>query len=444
MKTKPILTILTITVFTALHSLVYGQSIVQQNKIDSLKTLLKSAIDDTNKVVVLNKLAWFFHSSPNDTASYYANQAIALANQLKFKSGLSKGYYILGTANQYKSKYDEAIKYFLQSLKIDEQRNDRQSIASTLNNIAIIYRVIGNDIKALEYYEQSLKLREAMNDKRGVATSLNNIAGIYYSKGDKVKTKEYLKRALKAFEELRDKHSTASVLNNIGNLYYEEQDFNSTLQYFMKALAVLEELNDSYGKAMESNSIGEVYFEMGDNKKAIQWQEKCIDLAKLSRSNEMLVSGMESLSRVYAKLGNYKLAYEYHRQYSIRKDSIINTESTKQIAEMNTKYETEKKDKELIKKDAEITKQNAERKQRATERNTFIIAFVLTIGLAFFIFRGYRQKQKANKLLAEKNIVIEEKNKDILDSIRYAKRIQNSLLPTEKYIDKSLKRTNKD
>lgn len=444
MKTKLILTISTLYVLTALHSLIYGQSLAQQSKIDSLKTILKTANDDTNKVVVLNKLGWLFFSSPNDTAAYYANQAITLANHLKFKSGLSQGYYILGTANQYKSKYNEAIKYFLRSLKIDEQRNDRQGIASTLNNIAIIYRVLGNDTKALDYYEQSLKLREAMNDKRGIAASLNNIAGIYYSKGDKVKTKEYLKRALKTCEELGDKQSTASVLNNIGNLYYEEEDFGKTLEYFMHALAILKESNDTYGIAMECNSIGEVYFDMGDNKKAIEWQEKCIAFAKRSQSNDMLVSSAESLSRIYAKLGNYKLAYEYHRQYSIRKDSIINSESTKQIAEMNTKYETEKKDKELIKKDAEITKQNAEKKQRATERNTFIIAFVLTIGLAFFIFRGYRQKQKANRLLAEKNTVIEEKNKDILDSIRYAKRIQNSLLPTEKYIDKSLKRTNKN
>ncbi len=444
MKIKLILTILTFSTVTAFHSLAYGQSTGQKIKIDSLKTILKTAKDDTNKVTILNKLACLFYSSPDDTSSYYANQAIAIANNLKFKSGLSQSYYILATANQYKSKYNEAIKYFLLSLKIDEQRDNKQGIASTLNSIAIIYRLIGNDTKALGYYEQSLKIREVMNDKRGLAASLNNIAGIYYSKGDKVKTKEYLKRALKTFEELGDKQSTASVLNNIGNLYYEEHDFSKTLEYFIKALAVLEEFNDTYGKAMECNSIGEVYFDLGDNKKAIEWQEKCINLAKLSQSNEMLVSGMESLSRVYAKLGNYKLAYEYHRQYSIRKDSIINTESTKQIAEMNTKYETEKKDKELIKKDAEINKQNAERKQRATERNTFIIAFALTIGLAFFIFRGYRQKQKANRLLAEKNTVIEEKNKDILDSIRYAKRIQNSLLPTEKYIDKSLKRTNKN
>jgi hypothetical protein len=136
---------------------------------------------------------------------------------------------------------------------------------------------------------------------------------------------------------------------------------------------------------------------------------------------------------------NFEKAFEYHRKYMHTKDSIYNKESAQQLNEMQTKYETEKKEKELLQTKAESEKQTM-------LRNVFIGGFGVMIILAFLILRGYRNKQRLNvQITAQKKEVelqkelIEEKQKEILDSIHYARRIQQSLLPGEGYIERNIK-----
>ena len=148
-----------------------------------------------------------------------------------------------------------------------------------------------------------------------------------------------------------------------------------------------------------------------------------------------------SLSDLFDAKGDYKQAFNYHKRFSEIKDTLLNEQSGKQMAEMNTKYDSEKKDKELIKKDAEINKQLAETEKQNLQRNAFIVGFLLVLVLAFLIYRGYREKKNTNVLLEEKNILIEkqkqlveEKNLRITESINYAKRIQQAILPAETLI----------
>ena len=127
-------------------------------------------------------------------------------------------------------------------------------------------------------------------------------------------------------------------------------------------------------------------------------------------------------------------ANEYHIKYDGLKDSLLNDENNKQIGEMNTKYESEKKDKELAAKDADILRSEMESGKRSLERNSFVVGFLLMSFLAFFIFRSFKQKQKLNIAITLQKEIVEDKQKEILDSIHYAKRIQRSLLPSEKYL----------
>ncbi len=133
------------------------------------------------------------------------------------------------------------------------------------------------------------------------------------------------------------------------------------------------------------------------------------------------------LAIMHAKNGNFVNAYNFQCLYMQIKDSIFNKENAAQLSEMQTKYETEKKEKELIKSKADSEKQNV-------IKNAFIAGFIFMILLAILIFRGYQNKQKSNVLITA------QKQKEILDSIHYAKRIQDSLLPSEKNIERTLKR----
>ncbi len=171
-----------------------------------------------------------------------------------------------------------------------------------------------------------------------------------------------------------------------------------------------------------------------------------LKVAKEISAKDLMKDGYSNLSEIYEKKNNFKEALAHERLHSDIKDTLLNEENTRHMNEMQTKYETAEKDKQLIQQDAEITKQQAEAKQKAAERNAFIIGFGLMLILAFFIFRSYRQKQKANIIITQqknevenqKNI-IEEKNKDITDSINYARRIQRAMISPESFFKKNLK-----
>jgi hypothetical protein len=175
------------------------------------------------------------------------------------------------------------------------------------------------------------------------------------------------------------------------------------------------------------------------------------ELGKKLGSRDRLIDVYANIHLTYSLMKDFEKAYNFQRLYTETKDTIFSEENNRQMAEMQTRFETEKKDKELLKKDAEKKQLMADAKQKSTERNAFIAGFILMIGLAFFIFRSYRQKKAANELLTDKNLIIEkqkhmveEKQKEILDSIHYAQRIQKALITNEKNIDRILKKLKKD
>ena len=145
-------------------------------------------------------------------------------------------------------------------------------------------------------------------------------------------------------------------------------------------------------------------------------------------------------------MGKYKDAAYYYEKTFALKDTLYNEQSSKQIEEMNVRYETEKKDKDLMLKDSEIAIQLAASKQKSLQMNALLVVLFVILVFAFYIFRSYKQKKKANEIISiqKKEVefqkeIIEQKQKEIIDSINYAKRIQQSLMPTEKYIASKLK-----
>jgi tetratricopeptide (TPR) repeat protein len=195
------------------------------------------------------------------------------------------------------------------------------------------------------------------------------------------------------------------------------------------------------------DNIGSVYTELGDYPKAIEWQTKSLNMALEVKGLDNIKYAYELLANTYAKKGDYKLAYENYLLFTKYKDSLLNESTSKQLAEMDKKFESAQKDKAIILKDAEILKQSTIAEKQATQRNYLLLGIALLLLFSVYIYRGYKQKQKANEIIAlqkeeveMQKTLVEEKQKEILDSIHYAKRIQESLLPTEKYIERVLKK----
>jgi tetratricopeptide (TPR) repeat protein len=329
------------------------------------------------------------------------------------------------------AEYENALNYYIKAVENFEKLGNKEKIINPTLGIGNVYNAMKNYSNALIYYKKAFAISKEINSKSRLSLSLNNIGNVYKELGVYDTALIYYINALKINEELMDKPPIALSLMNIGNVYTKTRDFIKALDYYQKALLLYGEIGNKDGCAKSSINIGILYSDLGDLEKACEYLKNGLVMADLINSKEILMEGNEELSEIYFKKGDYKNAYNCYREYTSLKDSILNETNTKNIAEIETKYETDKKEKEIesLTKDKRIKEEQL--KNQETLRNAFVIGFVLLLVVVVLAYNRYRIKQKASKEIAEKN-------KEITESISYAKRIQSSFLTSEKYISQRL------
>ncbi len=365
----------------------------------------------------------------------------------------------LGDAETAVGRYDSALTWLLKAAALIDSlqaKGEKVSNSKTYKSINNVYLFAGNYAKALDYGYKALAIDESAKDSAGISKSSNNIGSAYAYLGNRDSSLKYFIRSLNIKRRIHAKPgSIISSCINIANINIGRDSYDTAFRYLNEALALALKDKDEISAAKVYPSMGIAYYKQKQYDLAIKNYSLSQEIAlRTPGLKHLVVSNYAGLSDAFIKKGNYALAYETLKKASDLKDSLTSAEINKQMTDMNTKYESEKKDKEIIIlnkdkkiKDAEIERQKAETDRQNTQRNAFIAGFLLVLVLGGFVLYGYRQQQKANVIItAQKREVehqkhlVEEKQKEILDSIRYAQRIQNNILPTRKYIDKNLKR----
>jgi len=371
------------------------------DEIVNLEKKLQTASSDKDKIIILNTLSKYYWDVSPVKSVDYGQQALNLSQQSEDKESEAKAFNNIGVAYKNLSDYDKALDYCLKGLKIREDRRDKKAIADSLHHIGTIYDYLGNFDKALEYHQSALKIREAILDKEGIGNSLHNIGVIYHQLNKYVEALEYYRKGLKIREEIRDKRAIGGSLNNIGMIHKNIINYTESLDYYQNALNIFEEIGDKYQTANISNNIGELYMYMQNYRKASVYLENALNLAEEIGAKELIRENYSFYSDLYAKKGDYKKSLEYYKLSSEVKDSIFNTDSRTKIADMQNKYEMEKKEKEiqLLKKDNEINQLALSRQKILKNSLLGGLAFVLI--LVFVIYNRYRLKKKAHAELEE-------------------------------------------
>ncbi|MBI5218474.1 MAG: tetratricopeptide repeat protein [Bacteroidia bacterium] len=450
-------------------------------RIDSLITILKTARHDTNRVKTYCLLSTFYLTSKLDTALYYANQGLALAQKNNWKKGISDSYYKIGTIYLKQGNHDKALFNYLKALKNSEEIGDISGICRCYNNIGLLHRASKEYDKALYYFEKSLKLSEDKKDKMTNAISNMNIGTIYQSQAKYEEAIKYYLKALKIYEESGVKSAIARCNGNIAITYIAQKKYDDAKKYLNKSLLFFEKAVDKDGIINVLNNLTLICIHQKDYNEAINHALKGLSVAKEINALPLEKDIYEKLTIVYDRLKDYKKAFEYQKLYKQLNDSIFNKESSRQFKEMEAKYHTEKKQKEieLLEKDKRI--QTYEIRRQTFQKYVFIGGFGLMLILAVVIYFSYRQKRKANKLLAEQKNEIEQKNEELhtqneeiqtqkdeieaqrdeiitqrdivtkqkqqieyiheelTDSIKYALRIQTAVLPGETHLRDKIK-----
>lgn len=407
-----------------------------------------------------NKLAVMDYIS-RDFENAIGNYELCISNSEKVHDSarIVLSNFMIGVCYYQRGNYPRALESYQSALALAENINEVQRQALILTNIANIQDELQNYPLALKYSQQALEIKVRLNDEKGAAETKENMATVYAKMEDYKKALELYEDILAFKEGQKDEKGLSVTYLNIGNIYEKQGKFKNALEYYSRSLNLLYQQDDSQNIAVCLNNIGDIYYALGKYKQAIDSSEKSLEIGKKLQSKTNVKSSALSLTKSFVKTNQYKPAYEYHVLYSQMKDSLFNEESAKQLQEMETKYQTEKKQQEIEKQNLTIEKQHAQSRSQRIMLFAMLGGLLLVILIAVQVFRGYRQKKKANALLESKNIEIEEKNNNlnsaniaiteqkaeieeknlnIMDSIRYAKRIQQTILPRDQFVEKHL------
>jgi serine phosphatase RsbU (regulator of sigma subunit) len=452
-----------------------------------------TASGDTAVINRLNNTASdYLKKGQLDETMIYAAKASLLSKKKGYPAGLARSYNLKGRVLYRKGKYTESIVCLNEALRISSAVKDSVLQSTALNNLGNAYAYMGDHVKALDYYFKGLDIEERIKIQNNLHWYYNNIGNIYSEQKDYRKALEYSFKAVNVEERIKDRHALSVTFSNIGGMYSAIEKNDSALFYYVRAVKVSEEVKDTFSIALSLSNSAMMFSKLKRFDSAYEYAKRCYKIASGKGMKDIMIFCIKTLGEVeqakknyaaaekyfsqmknlaqemkakilikesyfslaglYEEEGNYEKAFENYKLFSATKDTLLNEDNSKLITEMNTKYTTEKKEKEieLLKKNEDIQnlelakRRNELERQRTISIGTFI-GFLLLMVVAILFFSRYRLKKKANdqlqnayNLIEEKNTTIEKSNLMITDSITYAKRIQDAILPAEEDLSKTL------
>ncbi len=381
----------------------------------------------------------------------YHHQSLVIRKELGDKEGVAGSINNIGFNYSNQGKIEEALAYYHQSLVIYKELGNKESIAVILNNIGSIYDEQGKIEEALDYYHQSLVIYKELGNKRGIALMLNNIGFVYDGQGKIKEALDYYNKSLVIRKELGNKLGIALMLNNIGSIYDDQGKIEEALDYYHQSLAIRKELGNKKGISSVANSIGKLLFNKGKFKEAKEYLSEGYQLSLALGFPQRISNSALALSKLALKEQNYKEAYEMYALHIKMRDSINNLDTQKAAIEQEAKYQYET---QKALDDAESEKLIAIEKEAAEKQKVITTATI--IGIIFlgfflaFVFNRLRLAKKQQKIITaqkqevevahqkteQQKHIIEGTHKEITDSINYAKRLQDAILPSSKEINK--------
>ncbi|NUM49650.1 MAG: tetratricopeptide repeat protein [Flavobacteriales bacterium] len=398
-----------------------------------------------------NNIAMFYDETGNyDSAITLYNKALSVFEEIKDKEGTASTYGNMGVMYRYMGNYVIAIDYFLKTLRILENIGNKKGVATTCTNLGVLYANQKEYKEALKYFKNTLQLYEELKDTDGIRKAHQNLGSLFYFTQNLDTALYHFKIAEKMLLKTTQAFNLVSLYDNMGSVYKLKKQNKTALSFYLKAMNIADSLGNENSKSSLYCNLGLLHIEMGKYNDAISYCLKEYELAVKMKNVSNISSACNCLYSAYDKKGNFPLAFKYYKEYILYRDSILNESNTKEITQKQMEYAYEKQQlADSIKREA-IFKMN-EYTHKQDIKNQKIYSYTALVGLlimavfVFVLYRGNIQKRKNNIQLEEKNkiisyqkLVVEEKHKEITDSINYAERIQRSFLATTEMLDKNL------
>lgn len=388
---------------------------------------------------------------------------------------LDKKYSMAGYAGNIGAIYnsmkqdDKALEFYQKSLKLNEEIKSEQGKAINYVCIANVYNQQKKYKEALEYHEKALAINEKIGSKEYISNNLANIGLVKINLKDYKGGLETLNLALEKVKDLKDTLSIASIERNIGDLYYKTKDYKESEKHLKEALVLAIKKNTIKLQKDVYFALYKVYAETEQFQLSLESYQKYIPLkdslfgisnqkAILQKQMQYDFEAKEAITKAeFIKQQSLSLVEIEKRKQAItqlEKENALKqlslSESNLRLKEKEAESETQKRQVELLNKDkllqeAETQKKAKELEQQKQLRNFFIAGAVLLLCFAVYILFNLSKSKKTNKIIEKQKQevehqkhIVEEKQKEIVDSINYAQRIQYALLANKKLLDENL------
>jgi serine phosphatase RsbU (regulator of sigma subunit)/tetratricopeptide (TPR) repeat protein len=444
----------------------FGGNGLAQNQpaIDSLKLLVIESKNDTSKINALYEIGGQYMYILPDTALSYYTKALEISNNTNSTKLKALCHRQIGIINESKGLYDKALEEYFKALNIYEEMEEKDGIGRCYNDIAIIHYMQESFEVCIEYLSKSYEIKKELDDIQGMANYYTNMASVKNAQGQHEDAIDFVLKSVDLYQELNDTLGIAVAYGNVGTVNFFLGNYEASLEYHLKSVGLHQEINNKDGLAHSYSNVSSLYALMADStaksknqrsnylNKAVFYGNKSFAIAEEIEAiyTENFIAG--ELLTVYKMLGDYRKALEFAEVFIITRDSMFNQERTSAIQEMETKYETDKKQQQIELQESQIIAKDAKIKQQKIYRNALAAGFGSVVLIVLVIVYAYIQKRKANKKIVEQNEQILEANEElkvlneainnqnheIIDSINYAERIQSAMLPPETYITELL------
>jgi tetratricopeptide (TPR) repeat protein len=403
-----------------------------ENQLNSILNVCSKMKNDTNKVIFQNEISWSFKYSHPKLMEKLLLDNVKLAKKLKYNPGTALAYKNLGILMDEAGNMPKSVENYQLAISYYKKAHDEMGIAKSEANIGILYRDLKRNPEAIQKFRESNKIFIKNGFLQGQLIIYQNLSICYEFMNQLDSATVNIKKAMDIMNEL--KTVDPNVYGNYANIFMKQKNYAKAIEYYEKAINIMG--SDGRGITWTDN-MGLAYYHQKQYTKALPLFLASIDNSpNIYNANTMATHF--HLANLYYATADYKKGFEIQRTYLDIKDSIFSLENARQLSELTKKYDSDKKK-------IQIENQKKQIKSEQTQKYFFAGSMIVFIGLGFLLFRSLKQKNKANKIILEqKNLVedqkdaLQHKNREILDSITYAKRLQDAILPAVDYWHKTL------
>ena len=378
-----------------------SQQSFSQNTADSLRSLMQQS-DEKRKGELNIEIANYHLAENPDSSIYYGLTARTIGKETNNHVLVIRSYSVVGEAYQRKSKFEKAIASYLKGLKLAEKHDEKSHAGTIYNGIGVCYFYLGNMDKAEKYMKLAAQAKKEANDYRYYALIMANLAGLQIMNQSFDESIKTLKEAEKTLLKKKQTEYVAEVYNSLGAAY-QSVNPDSCIYYYNKSLEFSSKNKNYLTMTSTYQNMGDYYFALKNYPKAIEYMKKAIATNERRPEDPFKPALFERISALYDSIQDFKNAYYYKKLETESRQRIFSLAKQKEIDELEIKYQSEKKEKEIQVHKQEIQKN---KNQRNILLFIAISVFLVAGSITYLLFQRKKitQEFEQEKLKLFENI----------------------------------------